>query len=99
MRKRILAIIYSSIDEINRQREMEERLELSPDTVLYGADGQLDSLTLVELIVTTEQRIEDEFSVLLTLANERALARKGNPFRSVATLAEYVMERLEEVDS
>jgi hypothetical protein len=62
---------------------------------LYGEHGQFDSLRLVKLLVGTEQRIEDEFGVCLTLADEHALARRTNPFGSVGTLADYIEERLD----
>lgn len=93
-RERILGLIYVSIDELNEQLEPEARLERTPEALLYGERGHLDSLRLVELLVAAEQRIEDEFGVLLTLADEHALARTTSPFRSVATLADYVAERL-----
>lgn len=93
-RERILEIVYASISELNQRFEPPARLALDAGTLLYGAEGPLDSLQLVELIVATEQRIEDELAVSLTLADERALARKSSPFRSVASLVEYVEERL-----
>ncbi|MGH9227693.1 MAG: acyl carrier protein [Acidimicrobiales bacterium] len=94
-RDRIIGVIYATIDELDVELEPGARLQPSPDTLLYGEQGQLDSLKLVELLVETEQRIEDEFGVWLTLADEHALARRANPFRSVASLAEYIEERLE----
>jgi acyl carrier protein len=93
--ERILDIIYSVIEELNRGIDEGSHLELSPETLLYGEKGQLDSLKLVELLVGTEERLEDELGVSLTLADERALARTSSPFRSVASLADYVGERLE----
>ena len=94
-RDRILEIVYASVGEFNQRLGPEARLPLEAETLLYGADGPLDSLQLVQLIVATEQRIEDELGVSLTLADERALARKSSPFRSVGTLVDYVGERLE----
>jgi acyl carrier protein len=94
-RDRILDVIYATIGELNSQLEPAAHLQLSPETLLYGENGQLNSLKLVELIVVAEQRIEDEFGTSLTLADEHALARTTSPFRSVATFADYVEERLE----
>ena len=91
----ILTIIFEALGELNDALESSERLALSPETLLYGEDGQLDSLQLVELLICSEQRLEDEFGVSMTLADERALARTTSPFRSVATLVDYVEERLE----
>jgi len=79
------------------QKNVERNVQpvsLHPAVVGQGEHGPLDSLKLVELLVVAEQRIEDEFAVSLVLADEHALARSTSPFRSVATLAEYVEERL-----
>jgi acyl carrier protein len=93
-RDRVLDAIYASIGELNSQLEPASQLKLSPETVLYGESGQLNSLNLVELLVVAEQRIEDDFGVSLTLADEHALVRTTSPFRTVATLVDYVEERL-----
>jgi acyl carrier protein len=97
-RECILGIIYTVIEELNLGLDAGSQLERSPETLLYGEDGQLDSLELVELLVGTEERLEDELGVSLTLADEHALARTSSPFRSVASLADYVGERLEGED-
>jgi len=93
-RDRILDLLYATVGELNTMLEPDMQLEPSPETLLYGERGQLDSLHLVELIVAAEQRIEDELGVCLTLADEHALARTTSPFRSLGTLADYVEERL-----
>jgi acyl carrier protein len=94
-RDRIIGVIYATFGELDFEPEPGAGFQPSPNTLLYGEHGQLDSLKLVELLVGTEQGIEDEFGVSLTLADEHALARSANPFRSVATLADYIEERLD----
>jgi acyl carrier protein len=93
-RERILAAVLASIDELNAQRSPESRIARSPDTVLFGRSGLLDSMGLVNLIIATEQRIEDEFGVALTLADEHAVSMKRSPFRTIETLSTYIAERL-----
>ena len=56
----------------------------------------LDSLGLVNLIVSVEQNIEDEFHVVITIADDRALSQKHSPFRTVESLAEYIEILLKE---
>ena len=87
---RILEAIYEAVDEVNTQLPQGRQLEKSPDTVLFGESGKLDSLGLVSLIVATEQKAGDKFDVALTLADERAMSMHRSPFRSIGTLAEYV---------
>jgi acyl carrier protein len=89
-----IALIYRAIDELNGELPVERRVEKSPEAALFGRDGRLDSLGLVRLIVAVEQRIEDELSVGVTLADERAVSQRASPFRTVAALAAYVRERV-----
>ncbi len=90
MNDRIKLVIMNSIEEINRQLENEHQLEKSTNTVLYGEDGKLDSLGLINLVVAVEQNIEDEFDVTITLADERAMSQETSPFKTVGTLTDYI---------
>jgi len=90
----IHAIIFEAIDELNAQRESDRQVAKAPETVLFGRGAGLDSLDLVNLIVSVEEKLADRFGAAVTLADERAMSRKRSPFRTVATLAEYVCELL-----
>jgi len=86
------SLIYPVVDEINAGLEPESRLPKSPETPLIGRRATIDSIALVSLIASVEELIEDEQGLLVTLADERALARGTSPFRTLGTLAEYVDE-------
>jgi len=94
--EKFIQAIFVTIDEVNEQLPEEQRLTKSIDTVLFGESGKLDSLGLVNLIVGTEQRLEELFEVSLTLADEKAISQKNSPFRTVGTLAEYISKLMEE---
>ena len=90
MKEKIIEVLYSTIDEINELKSKEEKVEKSLDTVLFGASGKLDSLGLVNLIVSTEEKVQDEFDVSITLADERAMSKNDSPFRTVGSLINYI---------
>ena len=94
--ERIKKVIINSIEEINQQLQKENQLEKSTNTILFGKDGKLDSLGLVNLLVIIEQNIEDELQVIITLADERAISQRNSPFRTVKTLADYIEMLLDE---
>ena len=96
MKKKIINIIYDSIDEVNQQLDAEEQLDKAIDTILFGGNGKLYSLGLINLVITVEQNIEDEFDVSITLADERAMSQENIPFKDVGTLAEYIGILLDE---
>ena len=69
---------------------------LTPETELFGGGGFLDSLGLVNLVLSLEESIEEEMDVSLSLTDAKALSEKNSPFRSVGALAEYATRRLSE---
>ena len=95
-KEKIVKAIFGAVDEANKLSPKERQLEKSLKTVLFGGDGSLDSLGLVSLVVAVEQRIEDEFGITITLANERAMSQKASPFKTLGKLADYVLLLLEE---
>ena len=94
--KKIENLIFNAIKEINEQLPQEQQLGQSTKTVLFGKDGRLDSLGLVNILVIIEQNIEDEFDVIITIADERAMSQKHSPFRTIGTLADYIDMLLKE---
>ncbi len=92
----ILDQIYAAIQENNQTVSKERQLEMSPDTVLFGLDGKVDSLRLVSLIVAIEERVQDHFGEAISIADERALSQQDSPFRNVGALASYVNELVTE---
>ena len=50
---------------------------------------------LVTFLVDLEQKIEDEFDLDITIADEKAMSLKNSPFRTVSTLKEYIETLLE----
>ena len=83
-------VIYSVIEKLNKTLPKEEHLEKSLLAPIYGRNGKLDSLGLVNLILTIEQQIEDEYGLKINLADERAVSQKNSPFESVETLTNYI---------
>ena len=94
-REGALRVMFAVIDEINETLPPDRQLEKSVETHLFDKQGKLDSIELVNFIVSLEQGIADEFGQAITLADEKAFSRETSPFRSVDSLADYVMERLQ----
>ena len=76
------------------KEELEESIELSLDSKLFGGGGPLDSMALVNLVVDLEEFIEDDYGKTITLADEKAMSRRTSPFSRVQNLIDYVQEQL-----
>ena len=72
---------------------------MDDSTRLIGKKGILDSLGLVALIVSIEQKLLDDHGIVATIADERALSMEKSPFKTVGSLSEYIALLIKEQDS
>ncbi|MAZ07966.1 MAG: hypothetical protein CMM99_05960 [Rickettsiales bacterium] len=71
--------------------------KLDNDTPLVGDKSKLDSLGLVGLLITVEQKLEDQLNISLTIADEKAMSLKNSPFKTIETLSNYLELRIDEI--
>ncbi len=89
-------VIAEAIDELNELKPEKEQVSCSPEMALYGKDSPLDSVDLVNVLLAIEEKLEDEFDLTFTIANEKAMSMRNSPFRTVATLSDYLATELVE---
>jgi|TARA_Y100000310_G_scaffold182239_1_gene182317 acyl carrier protein len=95
-KEKILGSIYQAVDEVNEQLSEDQQLEKSPDTVLLGESGQLESIDLVNILVATEENVESTFGVPISITDERAVSEKNSPFKTIGTLCDFISNLLKE---
>ena len=88
--------VFTAIDEVNEDLPDGQSLEKSRESVLLGANAQIDSVGLVGLIAAIEAQIEDDLDVSIILADERAMSQTRSPFRNVGALIDYATTLVEE---
>ena len=91
-----IKVIYSALDLINSEKGSEGKLIKSEETTLFGHGANLDSFELVGLVLSVESKIAQELGVVVTLADEKAMSQRSSPFRTVATMANYIVQVIEE---
>ena len=98
-RNQLETCVLQAVQELNEQLPPEQQIENSPQAKLFGREAPLDSIGLVNLIVTVEEQLADELELDLTLANEKAMSRRTSPFQSVESLIEFIEELVREEQS
>jgi acyl carrier protein len=93
-RERILQAVYRAVDELNKQLPKGVAVNKSPDAVLYGKTGKLESIDVVTLIMEVEDQIKAEIGQSITIADDRAMSRENSPFLTVGSLTDYVADLL-----
>jgi acyl carrier protein len=86
----VLDLLRESVDAFNAIHG-EKQLTFAPETPLFGQGAPLNSLDLVMLLVEIEDRLADRFGLDRPLSDDRAMSQQRSPFRTVGTLADYIV--------
>ena len=82
-------MIYSSIDRVNKDLSMKNKIKKYENSVIFE-NSKIDSMAFVNFIMSIEENIYNDFNISIDLANEELLMEKLSPFRTVKTLTDYI---------
>lgn len=88
-------LVFKAIDAINIQLSANEKIPKEITTILYGEGSQLDSLTLVNLIVEIEQQFQDGLGRNLALTDESTLFQEDSPIKTINSLIAFISNLIE----
>ena len=91
-RKDILKIVLDQVELLKETFSKEQQFEVNDNTILFGKNSNIDSLSLVSLIVDLESIFFDEFNLEISLTDDNAMTRKISPFDTISTLTDYILE-------
>jgi len=86
----VLPVVYKALNELNQQRSRDKRLQASPDCVLFGEKGNLNSLELANLIVLMEQTVQETFGTEIDLTEHDPFSLENGHMRTAGTLASHI---------
>ena len=95
--KQIEKLIIEALIELNEGLPDEEKITITTKTELFGPNAQIDSLSLVSLIVNIESKISNELNYEISITDDRAMIREESPFLNVQTLKNYILELFDEL--
>ena len=91
-----IAVIENVKNLVDTYRDA-EKFDVNEETILFGLGSQIDSLSLVSVIVDLEIYFSTEFDVEFSLTDDRAMTRSISPFDSVKNLVDYIHELILEI--
>ena len=94
MIKKIINIIYISIDEINEFLDDNSKIAKNENTILFDSDNGLDSLSFFNLVLAIEKKISEDYSVKIILTDIDDLDNDNNPFKTVRSTAQYIVNKI-----
>lgn len=90
-------IIIGALEKLNEEFPNDKRITINNQIALLGEESEIDSISLVALIVDIESRINSNYDLELSLTDDRAMIRAESPFLNVQTLKNYILELFDEL--
>ncbi|MBL7903267.1 MAG: hypothetical protein JNK73_14810 [Bacteroidia bacterium] len=91
-KEKILKIVINQIEQVIETLPDNQKFKVNEDTALFGPGSNIDSLSLVSIIVDLEMLFSNEHNIEISLTDDRAMARNESPFSSVKSLVDYITE-------
>ena len=94
-KEELIHIIYLAIDDYNELNQNAKIIK-DEDTFLYGDNGNIDSLGLVNLILSIEEKLMDKYNKNIILADDKAFSEENSPFKNISTLTKFIQKKVNE---
>jgi len=91
-KQQILDIVITNVKSLVETLPSDQKFEVTENTVLFGENSNIDSLSLVSVIVDLETIFSVEHGFDISLTDDRAMTRKISPFDSINSMVVYIDE-------
>ena len=89
-------IVISNVKSLVDTLPAEQKFTVDQNTILFGNGSNIDSLSLVSIIIDLETAFSDDYELEISLTDDKAMMREKSPFDSVKSLVDYINELVNE---
>jgi acyl carrier protein len=89
-REEINQVVIDTFKQVAKDNDKPYEGEPGAATAIMGPESTFDSVDLVTFIVALEQNLEDDWSVSIILADDRAMSQAVSPFRTIGSISDYI---------
>jgi acyl carrier protein len=91
-----LQLVRKALEHLNEELQYDSLNVITEQTVIFGGEDSIDSLSLVTLVVGLEADVAQEFGKEVLLSDEKAMSLRNSPYRTAGTLADFIAARLKD---
>ena len=85
-------IVIENITMLVETLPENQKFVVQKNTILFGPNSQIDSLSLVTVVVDLETAFYDDYNIEISLTDDNAMTRDISPFDNVGNLIDYIFE-------
>lgn len=95
-KEQIFEIVISCVRSLVDTLPEKSKFAVDQNTVLFGKDSNIDSLSLVSVIVDLETIFSTDYNFDISLTDDRAMTRAISPYDNISNLVDYIDELVKE---
>lgn len=92
----IIEALKEGLDPTSDEQQKIAINNADENTRLFGDAGFLDSMGVVVLLSDLEDKLDDEYNIIISLASDTAMSKRRSPFRNIKSLANYIVASVQE---
>ena len=92
MYKQVYDIVFKAIKELYVFNELE--IELTDESIIFGQGSDLDSLDLVNGLLTIESEIAAQLNVSIEVIDEDSIISEDSPFQNIESLTRFLVAKV-----
>ncbi|MFZ4590393.1 MAG: hypothetical protein ACOYN6_05310 [Ignavibacteria bacterium] len=92
----IVNFVIENVRKLVGTLPTEQKFDVDEKTILFGNGSNIDSLSLVSIIVDLETSLSEEYGIDISLTDDRAMMREKSPFDNVIALSDFIYEIISE---
>lgn len=82
-------IVTQALELSNQSRSDATQIPTSDTSILFGANGYLDSMALVSLLMDIEDALQEQ-GIDISLSDEKAMSLARSPFKNIPSITQYL---------
>jgi acyl carrier protein len=86
----LVKTIYEAMEELNEQLPEESNPPKEYETVLFGEDGLLDSMGIINLLVILEEKLESNLKISVGLTSDSEILAQPERRWTAAELSSHI---------
>lgn len=90
----IEGLIFEVIDDVNELLPPEDKLEKSTQTVIVGDEGRLDSLGVINFLVSLEEKVAASTGQTVALMSDELFSQESGVLHTVSSIQQYITDKL-----
>ena len=90
----VIETLKESVDDDTEIQRREQISVANSETKLFGSEGILDSIDIVTLLADLEEKLDTQYDITASLADDSIMSKAKSPFRSVKSLSKYIVDAM-----